>query len=599
MRLKPPVDLAKEKQSTARRITLALLTSGALLLTALAVPLISGFLWPGSGEAASSALKLTATPSPFQPSGTPSLTPTQTQTATPGAPFEAGGGSALSGTILVSVSEQGYAQLFWHRLGGVPFTRLTQGEWDDIQPAANPSNGLVAFSSNRSGHWDLYLLDLQSGETEQFSDDEAYDGRPSWSADGAWLAYEHDDGDNLEVYIQPVDGSVEAVLISAHRALDYAPAWRPGAQQLAFVSDRSGSPQLWLVDLETGGNRRFQLIAPSEAEQAAPNWSPDGNWLAWAQLEAGVWQIYALDLSDPEAKAQRLGLGRNPQWNLSGSAVLAELQDATHTYLTAYALTGGLALAPEDLPGRLEGAAWGSFPLGEALPEPLAAVARVTPAAYWEVGLEDLATGETGPLEAVNAPYEELNRAALAPFEALRQHAALLLGWDALSSLDNAFLPLGYLLPPDRQQDWLYTGRAFELHGALLQAGWMAVLREEFGGQTYWRVFLKAAEQSGGPGRPLTARPWDFSARYLGSQDSALGGGQTAEAAPGGYWVDFTSLAAEYGFERLPALSNWRSYYQGARFTQFVLRGGLSWEEAMLQLYSAEDLSGIPVSGSP
>src|SRR3989304_5603620 len=107
MRLKPPVNLAEKKNLTVRR-----------LRAALAGQLISGFLWPGSGGAASSALKLTATPSPFQPSGTPSLTPTQTQTATPGAPFEAGGGSALSGTILLSLSEKGYAQLFWYRPGG-------------------------------------------------------------------------------------------------------------------------------------------------------------------------------------------------------------------------------------------------------------------------------------------------------------------------------------------------------------------------------------------------------------------------------------------------------------------------------------------------
>ncbi len=584
----PLSDLAKQAPGRLTRVRLAFLALSALLLVTLAAPLIAGFFWPASGSAASPALQLTATPSPFQPSGTPSPTPTPTPTATSG--FQAGG--TLGGTILLSLSEQGYSRLFWHQLSGQPFTRLTRGAWDDIQPAANPATSQLAFASNRSGHWDLYLLDLQTGLTAQLSDDPAYDGRPSWSADGAWLAYEHADGDNLEVYIRPADGSIEPVPISAHAALDYDPAWRPGAQQISFVSARGGNPQLWLVDLQAAGDARFRLISPSDSAQASPAWSPDGAWLAWAQQEDGAWAIYSQDLSDPAAAPHRLGLGANPKWNLNGTAILAELQDPNHTYLTAYLPAGGLALAPKILSGRLEGAAWSSSALSDALPDPLAAAARVTPSAEWAaLRANDLAQAAaslgTAPLTSVNAPYEEINAAALAPFDALRQRAAQLLGWDALSSLDSAFLPLGYLLPPDRQQDWLYTGRAFELHNALLGAGWMALVREQVDGQTYWRVYLKTADQAGGPGRPLTELPWDLAA------------GQSAASASGGAWVDFTALAADYGFERLPALSNWRSYYQGALFNQFALRAGLTWEEAMLQIYSAADLAGILAAGSP
>ncbi|HSG45281.1 MAG TPA: hypothetical protein VLA72_19210, partial [Anaerolineales bacterium] len=59
---------------------------------------------------------------------------------------------------------------------------------------------------------------------------------------------------------------------------------------------------------------------------------------------------------------------------------------------------------------------------------------------------------------------------------------------------------------------------------------------------------------------------------------------------PSGYWVDITSLAAQYGWERVPALPNWRTFYGGARFTQFVLTDNLDWHNAMLQLYPPEIL---------
>ena len=66
-------------------------------------------------------------------------------------------------------------------------------------------------------------------------------------------------------------------------------------------------------------------------------------------------------------------------------------------------------------------------------------------------------------------------------------------------------------------------------------------------------------------------------------------GGQFAPILPG-YWVDFTVLARSYGWERQPALPNWRTYFAGARFTEFVLTGGLDWYNAMLELYPPEAL---------
>lgn len=143
-------------------------------------------------------------------------------------------------------------------------------------------------------------------------------------------------------------------------------------------------------------------------------------------------------------------------------------------------------------------------------------------------------------------------------------------------------------LTPDRQQDWLYTGRAFSLHSALLGSGWLRVTRENFGGETYWRVYLRAAQQDGSFGRPMQDISWDFDARYGGTNEDYQSGGRLEERVASGYWLDFTQLAADFGWERLPALPNWRSYYQGALFDEFVLRQGMSWEEAMLQLYPPE-----------
>jgi TolB protein len=564
--------------------------------------LLALFAWPLLGNwtllhtAGQAAALLTTTPSPFAPEITETFTPTFTPspTSTPAAPLVVGGGSSLDGLQILSLSEAGYARLFAHQLVGVSFVRLTSGDWDDVQPAIEPDGERLAFASNRNGHWDLFLLDLETGETTQLSNDAAYEGWPSWSSDG-WLAYENYANDDLEINIRPADGSLDPISVSISPGLDYAPAWRAHTQQIAFISDRSGTAAVWVVNLVMDGPARFTQIVPSDRPQASPAWSPDGAWLAWSQQDAdGAWRIYARNMDDDQLLL--LGAGEEPTWNPEGSVVMAMLRTEYKTYLTAYALDGSLALAPELLSGDSFGAAWGSVPLLASLPPMLRAAAQAEPDADWldalDAGYQHSSNArQTVALDDVFAPDPQLSETIIEPYDALRARAAQLLGWDALSSLEDAFVALDEPLQPSRQQDWLYTGRALALRSGLLTAGWMQAVREDYAGQTYWRIYLRTADQSGGMGQPLTAFPWNFAARYTGAETSYQAGGKLAGSVPAGYWVDFTALAAQYGFERLPAQTNWRNFYPGALFNEFALRSDLSWEQAMLQLYSPAEVA--------
>jgi hypothetical protein len=175
-------------------------------------------------------------------------------------------------------------------------------------------------------------------------------------------------------------------------------------------------------------------------------------------------------------------------------------------------------------------------------------------------------------------------------YAALRQRLAIETGWDLLSTLENAFIPLTSPLDPGLGGDWLYTGRAFAVTSSPVNAGWMMVVREDFAPYTYWRVYLRVLHQDGSFGAPLHDLPWDFNARYSGDTQAYEQGGRLADAIPSGYWIDLTRRAADYGWERLPALTVWQYAYPAARFNEFALTGGLSWRAAMLELYPPEAL---------
>jgi hypothetical protein len=203
------------------------------------------------------------------------------------------------------------------------------------------------------------------------------------------------------------------------------------------------------------------------------------------------------------------------------------------------------------------------------------------------------------PLDGVDAPYPMLQDQVDESFRSLRDRVSSEAGWDFLADLEQAYLPLTSPLGPGMQDDWLYTARAFRFNTSPVNAGWVVVERQDFGSQTYWRIYLRTLYQDGSQGSPLKSRPWDFNTRYSGDPIAYEHGGSFINPIPPGYWLDFTRLALSYGWERLPALTSWLTAFSSARYNEFVLRNGLDWFSAMLEIYPREALNTPTPVSSP
>ncbi|MGA7194151.1 MAG: hypothetical protein WBW94_11005 [Anaerolineales bacterium] len=533
------------------------------------------------------APKATATSLPtfiIEPSETPTLT------ATPVPPQD---------VMILSVEENGYAHLFAYIPAKLSLTRLTSGQWSDIDPAMSPDGKRIAFASNRAGFWNLYTLDIQSGNVVQLTNDHNYNAAPTWSPDLAWIAYETYQNGNLQIALLSLNNSGQApIILTSDTSTNHSPAWAPNGRQIAFVSNRSGDDDIWLADLNKTGTDRFTDISQTpQVAESHPVWNSDGTRLAWASASTQNVDnsgIYVWDATQPNRPANWIGDGDWPAWNTHGDEIVSGVTDANQQLITAYTTQGNPLLLPTPLPGTLRGVIWPEIALPDPLPQIYQQAALQTPQALWTSVVSNL-TGVPSqrwyvvPLPSVEAPYPQLHDLVDDSFNALRQRVINDAGWDALASLENAFVPLTTALDPGLGDDWLYTGRAFALNSLMINAGWMAVVREDIGSQTYWRLYIRAQKQDGSEGEPIQNSPWDLNARYNLDPVIYEAGGQFG-AVPSGYWIDFTSLAQTYGWQRLPALANWRNYYTGARFSEFALTDGLDWYSAMLQLYPADAL---------
>ena len=109
------------------------------------------------------------------------------------------------------------------------------------------------------------------------------EGRPSWSPDGLWVAFErrHPDGSHWQIWIKNIESGEEHQLVCG-RANGWSPAWSPDGRSIAFARGDRGN-DLWMIDVKTGDQR--SLKDRFDADDAYPSWSPDGDAIVFARRD--------------------------------------------------------------------------------------------------------------------------------------------------------------------------------------------------------------------------------------------------------------------------------------------------------------------------
>ena len=113
-----------------------------------------------------------------------------------------------------------------------------------------------------------------------------YAADPQISPDGQWVAYVRQWSDAMtdrrysNIWLVKSDGSLHRPL-STGKFNDDAPRWSPDGKRIAYVSNRSGSEQLYVRWMDTGES--YPLTNAANAP-SAPTWSADGSQIAFLQL---------------------------------------------------------------------------------------------------------------------------------------------------------------------------------------------------------------------------------------------------------------------------------------------------------------------------
>jgi len=242
--------------------------------------------------------------------------------------------------------------------------------------ALSPDNTQIAYSSYKSGHGDIYIVPVTGGRPVQVTDHPASELWPTWSFDGKWLAFfsgrsgENEiwlvkispegkpEGEPFQVsqggagrncffswtkngkigisknpivsniYVADLDSGKQTQLTKM-LTNDQSPRWSPDGTRMAYISEKAGKRDLWLIP--SGGGEPELITGSFSAREgvqfiSSPCWLPDGKSIAFVvfvgdERNLGIWVIPAQGGEAKKIKFTFEGSIQRMDWSPDGKKI--------------------------------------------------------------------------------------------------------------------------------------------------------------------------------------------------------------------------------------------------------------------------------------
>ena len=180
--------------------------------------------------------------------------------------------------------------------GGQSPERLAFASSQATDPAVTRDGRRLAYAQHqvRQNVWRVELAggSAAAGPPRQLSPSTREDGWPQYSPDGRRIAFLSDRSGTRQIYLCDADGLNLTQLTSLADGVERPyPGWSPDGRTIVFAARAEGNLELHVVDVQGGVPRRLTKEASAEYH---PQWSRDGTWIYFASDRTGAPQIWKM-----------------------------------------------------------------------------------------------------------------------------------------------------------------------------------------------------------------------------------------------------------------------------------------------------------------
>ncbi|HYV97206.1 MAG TPA: hypothetical protein VE967_07145 [Gemmatimonadaceae bacterium] len=192
--------------------------------------------------------------------------------------------------------------------GRTTLVRAPKGIEQMISPSFSPDGKQIVFSGTKGGYSDLYLINVDGSNLRQLTNDPLGDHQPQWSPDGSRIAFVSERGPDTDLEILKFGNwrisvlnleSGDVTVLPNQTGRNLNPMWAPDGQSLAYVSDRTGTANIFLYDFNN--KEQYELTdvvgsVMSFTEQSPVlTWARDADRMAFVYYDDNKFTVWSID----------------------------------------------------------------------------------------------------------------------------------------------------------------------------------------------------------------------------------------------------------------------------------------------------------------
>ncbi|ANM32344.1 peptidase S41 [Acidobacteria bacterium Mor1] len=241
----------------------------------------------------------------------------------------------IGDAIYFASDRDGTLNLYRYATGSGEVSQITRSKKWDVRWPSSDNKGQIVYEEGG----ELRLLDVSAGSARPrpisiFVPDDGINRRPSRIDVSRSIAdfSLSPKGERAlftargDIFTAPIENGRSRNLTRSSGAHDKGPVWSPDGSRIAFISDRTGEEEIWLI-AQDGSGEPTQLTRGGNAMRYTPAWAPDGKRLAFSDKDGKIYVVEVDGKKMMEVADEERGQVQDYVWSPNGGHLAFTLSD--------------------------------------------------------------------------------------------------------------------------------------------------------------------------------------------------------------------------------------------------------------------------------